>query len=464
MAFPGTLNHLPDEIQSTLDLIAEFDQCFLTGFANLETKQQESLNSWQKIFIGTPLEKPINDACQGITTNEFQEKYFTALAAARVALQGAIYDGLQNQICGVLGRLQNSEIQLEVDSVSTPAHIPIYQESIRQCLMEVALVGFNRLDKSTLVPFISTLEQIQSEPLLIRQAALLTGYMNELMYQVPVTDSNTIPLFRWVDLWSQGMMGGLRKVVHPTPKIISGDFMGLGMDIKSHANFVSWTIYGLLMGDCITQVAKINQSAYKVDAISHQDIWLLFPQAKPILEAFGNQQILKLENIPLSPTGDLIWKGEGVLGDKYKLMEVAKEYFQVQSATEEAKISSFYLTPDSRHPIHIGEPVYLSNYQINQQEGEIILDWEDSGSLKIDCDRMGSFSDITADNLLASSEIFGLMRFDNCCWSVQPLAVNVNKKVIYTGQNVAKFIQGKPKTNTVEILQERASRLLRKSK
>lgn len=470
MAFPGTLNYLPEEIQSALDLIAEFDQLFLVGFANIDFHHLQTLNSWQNIFAGTPLDKPIKEACRAIETNEFVEKHFSALAATRAGLQGSIYDALQNQICSVLGRSQTSEETQKIDelvnqkaiSQEIPAHIPIWQESIRHWLMEIALVGFNRLDKTTLIPFIPTLEQIQGEPLLIRQSALLTGYFNELIRQVPMHDSSSIPLFRWVDLWTQAVIGGLRSPIGLPTKVISGNFIGLGMDLKSHANLVNLTIYGLLTSNNTVQVAKINQSIYKVDAIRNQEIWQLFAHTKILLEAFSNQQTLQLENISILPTGDLIWQGEGKLGDKYKLMEVADKYFSISQSVEKPEIGSYYLTADSRHPIQICEPILLRSYQIQQTETKIFLNWGEEGELEIDCDRFSIFSELTVENILTSSEIFGLIRFDNCRWKIQPLAVTVNKKLIYTGQNAAKAIQGKTKTNTVGILQERASRLLRK--
>ncbi|KST63168.1 hypothetical protein [Mastigocoleus testarum] len=458
MAFPHRLKDIPEGIESTYDLIAEFDQCFLTGFANLESQHQETLKSWQYIFIGTPLEKPVNDACRAIEKNEFIEKHFLTLAATRAALQGSIFDGLQHQLLDVLERPQVMDADLKITSIDIPSHIQVCQESILQWLMEIALVGFSCLDRSTLVPFIPNLEKIQEEPLLIRQAALLTGYFNELIRQVPVKDSNSVCLYRWVDLWTQAAIAGLGTTVNSQPQTVSGSFTALGMDLKTHANLVSFTIYGLLQDENRTQLAKISQSAYKVDAISSDEIWLLFPDAEILLQAFANNKILYLNNIPMLPTGDLIWEDTAEFGCKYRLMEKAAEYFAPSS-----QISGCYTNPDTRHPIQIGEPVYLNNYQIVRQDGEIVIDLGEKGSLKIDRNRMSQFSPITDENILKSSEIFGLIRFDDRSWSLQPLAVMANQKTIYTGENAAKILRNKSRTTTVSILRERASKLLRKN-
>jgi len=213
----NTLNQLPPGTQAALDLINDFDQCFLTGFANLEYPQQQSLSIWQQVFAETPLQQPLNDSCRAIQANEFLERYFAILAVVRAAMQGMLFDTLQQQVSNLLGRTQLEQINIEDKSGELPAHLSVWLESVRHWLMEIALVGYARLESATLVPFLATLEQIQGEPLLIRQSALLTGFFNELMGLVPIADTNTIPLYRWVDLWSQAMIVSLQPIVWDIP-------------------------------------------------------------------------------------------------------------------------------------------------------------------------------------------------------------------------------------------------------
>jgi len=457
----NTLNQLPPGTQAALDLINDFDQCFLTGFANLEYPQQQSLSIWQQVFAETPLQQPLSDSCKAIQANEFLERYFAILAVVRAAMQGMLFDTLQQQVSTLLGRTQSEQITIADQSGELPAHLSVWLESVRHWLMEIALVGYTRLESATLVPFLATLEQIQGEPLLIRQSALLTGFFNELIGLVPVADTNTIPLYRWVDLWSQAMIVSLQPIPLPQPQIVSGNLEILGMDLRHHANLVSFTIYGLLSYDAEIRLVKITQSTYKVDVISHEQIWLLFPDSTSLLEAYSKNQVLHLDDIPLLPTGDLIWQDQKAkMGKKYDLMARAAEFF---GENPHHSFIPCLIPPSDRHPIQLAEPIFLDNYKIVPQDDQLVLSWKDGDSLAIATQRISPLSEITQEVLTNSSQIFGLLRFDAGYWAIQPLTVTVKGKAIFTGQNAAKIRKSPPKTNVVGILQERASRLLRKS-
>ncbi|MBW4576758.1 MAG: hypothetical protein KME08_15905 [Aphanothece sp. CMT-3BRIN-NPC111] len=458
MAFPSTLNELPNGI-AALSLIADFDRCFLNGFANLDQQHQQTLNALQRVFTGTPLQQPLCDSCAAIQRHEFVERHFAVLAAVRAAMQGSLFDTLQQQARSVLERTEIPEAIAQSEPAQQSDRIQVWLESVRNWLMEIALVGYVRLDASTLIPFMTTLEQIQAEPLLMRQAALLTGFFNELMGQVLLADSSTIPIYRWVDLWTQAMVGALRPTVPYTPKLVSGTLELLGLDLRHHANLVSFTAYGLLTNDAQVQLVRVTLSAYKVDAISGDEIWLLFPDAALLLDALVQNKALHLKDIPLLPTGDLLWHGDGQIGGKYNLMKKAAECF----APNISKVPAPCLvSPSDRHPIQLAEPIFLSDYTIIQNDGTLTLSWQDAGVLPVAMERISLLSEVTVDAIAHSSQLFGLLRFDAGHWAVQPLAVTVQNKVIFTGQKAAKILKAPPKTSTVATLQERASRLLRK--
>jgi hypothetical protein len=222
MSFPQTLHQLPNGTSEAIALIASLDQCFLAGFANLDSQHQQTLASLCRVFTGTPLQQSLSDSCDAIERNEFVERHFAVLAAARAALQGSLFDTLQQQVRETLGRAIVPDEIIEHEPPQPPAHIPVLLESIRHWLMEIALMGYARLSATTLTPFMTTLEQIQAEPPLVRQAALLTGFFNELMSLVPITDSSIIPLYRWVDLWTQAMVGALRPSLPYASTTVSG--------------------------------------------------------------------------------------------------------------------------------------------------------------------------------------------------------------------------------------------------
>jgi hypothetical protein len=461
MAFPGALHELGDSNQVIFELIASLDECFITGFANLDNQHLQTLQALERVFTGTPLQQSLANAGVAISSNEFVDKHFAVLASVRAAIQGAIFDTLQSQVRSLLGREEIAEVELNYEASESPNNVKVLLASVRHWLMEIALVGYARLDTATLVPFLGTLEQIQAEPLLVRQAALLTGYFNELMRNVPAVDSQAIPKYRWVDLWTQAMLGTMRPAILPKAPPISGNLEILGLDLRQHANLVSFTAYGLLDANNQTQLVRVTQSAYKVDAINNEQIWLLFPKATVLLDAFAQNRILQIKDIPLLPTGDLLWQGQGELGQNYNLMKRAAECFAEN--TGKSLIYSTVAASD-RHPIQLAEPIYLSKYKVIKNDENLVLSWGDAGEISIAKERISSLSELNLDAIAKSQQIFGLLRFDAGKWSIQPLAVTVKNKTIYTGQTAAQVISRKDslKGSVVGILQERSSRLLRK--
>lgn len=140
-------------------------------------------------------------------------------------------------------------------------------------------------------------------------------------------------------------------------------------------------------------------------------------------------------------------------------MARASEFFVDNAPTS---FTPTIIAPSDRHPIQLAEPIFLSNYRVIHKENTLNLSWGDEGNLEIATERISSLSELNAEAIDKSTQIFGLLRFNSGHWSVQPLAATVRGKTIYTGKNAAKILRTSPKTSIVGTLQERASRLLRK--
>ena len=483
MFSPNSIDSMPDGTKEAIALIASFDRCLLAGFANLDDRHLETLASLQRVFSGTPLEKPLTESCAAIERNEFLDSYFAVLAAARAALQGSLFDTLQQQAREVLGRTiapaeiasSDSDELPENSSGNIPENIleknKVWLESTRHWLMEIALVGWARLEPPTLTPFLATLEQMQAEPTAVRPAALLTGFFNELMSRVPVADSSSIPSYRWGDLWTRAAIAALQPTIPDKNKtsenttLVSGRLELLGLDLRHHANFISAIAFGVLTTEVQSQWVRITLSSYKVDAIFAQEIWLLFPHAASLFDAWAQNKALVISDMPLLPTGDLLWNGNGQLAEKYNLIQKAAEYFAPNS--ENAPAPGLVLASD-RHPIQLAEPIFLKDYQIEKDGENLALSWGDSGKLPVATERISPLSELTIEAIASSRELFGLLCFDAGRWAIQPLAITApsgkkkSPQTIFTGATAAKVINKPPAKNTVSTLHERASRLLRR--
>ena len=460
MNFPNNLSQNSSIIDETLTTISNFDRCFVTGFANLNNQLYQALASLERIFTGTPLHESLKLALTAIEQNEFSLQHFIVLAAARTALQGALFDSLEQQAFLALGRtkaLEAKEAEGKINQIS--AGNLAERESIQHWLMEIALIGFARLDATALLPFTATLEQVQANSKAIDIAALLTGFYNELIAIVPIKDIDTIPTYRWVDLWSRGMVGKSNLVESDTAINISGTLELLGLDLRHHANLVSFTLYGLLTSLDETRAVRVTMSAYKVDAITGDEIWLLFPEADLLLDSFCTNKALSIRDMPMLSTGDLLWdSSKAEVGTAFKLMSKAKEFYAINAAEN---VLPCQVHPLDRHPIQLAEPIFLEDYRVKKNGDELLLNWSE-GTLKIASKRNSVFSGLTERAIASSKKMFGLLRYDAGSWEVQPLVVE-SKKINFAGQNAPTILQKPPKKSTVAILQERASRLLRKS-
>jgi hypothetical protein len=339
--------------------------------------------------------------------------------------------------------------------------VKVWQESTRHWLMELALAGFQQLEYATLAPFTATLEQMQGEPALTRLAALLTGFLQELLDALPVATLPDVPAYRWVDLWTRAMVGSLRPPDAQAGEKVGGNLSILGLDLRHHGYFASFDAYGLLEGVGPTRVVRTTLSSYKVDVVLGAEMWQCFPKtAEPLLRAVSERKTLKLRDATLLPTGDLLWGGPVSVGGGYSCPDLAAKWLAPGAATPALPA----VAAADRHPVQLAEPVYLEGYQA--QDGEApFLDFGDGVRVDIAANRLSRASELQPEQVAKSKSLVGLLRFDGGQWSVQPLAVALTgpkAAEAFTGSGALAALGKGKKGNTLAVLQERASRLLRK--
>ncbi len=437
---------IPEGVAESNDLILRIDQCLLSGFTSLDYAQQETLQMVGRVFSGTALHSKLQVYLRDLVGGVFQPEAFRVLAAARAALQGAQYDILSCHIKMMLGRCIDP--QPFVAPLLTE-QVPPLLDSVRHWLMDMAITGFSHLTPSMITAFGSILEQILANRDYSRTAALLTGFINELM--VP---PENIPLFRWCDLWTRAMLTTSMLAVPKPVEVVSGTLYPLGIARRQHAQVTSLVIYGVLETVSRTEFVTITQSAYKVDAIQDKQVWLLFPHLALLLESLSAGKMLVLQEMPYLAGGHLLWDATAAtLGTSYKMMDAAQAYFAPQPTTS---IQQWELPPEERHPVHIAEPVALTNCCISNGMVDA-----NGLSFKLD-ERRIQGTEFSGSELEAADRLFGLIRYDAGEWLLQPLAASQAKgKPIFIGKESGKILKKPPKDNTVNILKERASRLLR---
>jgi hypothetical protein len=452
---------VPEAVQKAGEVITRLDRCFLAGFGRLGPEQTEALRSLERIGSTTPLAAPLSAASEALGRNEFVERHFAALAAARAAIQGAQHDALRVHAARALGRPLPEAGEETPGGEAIPEPIKVWQESTRHWLMEIALAGFGQLEYQTLAPFTATLEQLQGEPRMTRLAALLTGFHQELLRSLPISALPHVPICRWVDLWTRAMVGALRPPETTSGHKVSGTLSPLGVDLHQHGFFVSAVVHALLDTEQ-PRVIRVTLSSYKVDVVRGPELWQCFAEkAAPLLKAIAGQETLDVSDMTLMPTGDLLWDGTARKGKKRPFLDTAKEWLAPGSAKAAALPSVAVL---DRHPVQIAEPVYLEGYGVSDGD-EVCLDLGDGAALRVAAERMAGSSELQPEHVAKSQALFGLLRFDHGGWAVQPLAARLSGKSgdVFTGSSAAEPPPaGKKKKATLPVLRERASRLLRK--
>jgi hypothetical protein len=325
--------------------------------------------------------------------------------------------------------------------------------------MELALAGFRQLEAQTVAPFQSTLEHLQAEPRTGRLAALLTGFLNELLDALPASALPALPLYRWADLWTRSMLGSLRPPAPPAGTKVSGTLTPLGADLRQHGYAVSCDVYALLEADA-ARVVRLTLSAFKVSVIAGADVWGCFPKGThELIRGLSEHLTFKVEDMTLLPGGDLLWDGKARPGRGADFLKLAAGRLAPGARDAPAAPTA---GPIDRHPVQIAEPVYLGSYKAAAGDAPS-LDLGDGVSLPAAVNRLGGAAEVKPAHVGASKALLGLLRFDSGRWEVQPLAVvldNKKEEVVFTGSGAFAALAGKP-AKTLATLKERAGKLLR---
>lgn len=459
---------LPPGVAATCDLLHALDPAWLGGFANLGTDQHSALERLGAVFSGTPLADRLGLVIAAFDRSEFTPESFLTLAVARSSLQGAIHDALQQQLFAALGRPQPQPWPPAAPLTPPPDPLP-QATAIQHWLMELALAGLGRLEPQQWIAFGPTLAALQQNPHSWGMASLLTGWLQELALHLPCLDPSQLPLHRWVDLWSRAFINTLPQVpVAAVP--VAGTFAPIALDIRSHGHCLSLRLQGLLWTAAHTPAQRVhlNHSTYTVDTITGAENWLLLEPLRLPLTALAQGHSLQVRGHRW-PNGALHVEPDGELGETVDRSTLLQSYFGLQ-ATE--ALDSASLNPSDRHPIQLGELVWLQDYTLQTADPDLILQPRSPqtkstgaatnlGPLRLATEQIHALSGFTAKDLAKAKGILGQVQWDGGQWSLKPLGLSTGKKWLDPSSGAVATWDKPPKTPSVATLQERASRLLR---
>ncbi|WP_432981094.1 hypothetical protein [Dactylosporangium sp. CA-233914] len=433
-------------VGAALELAAAVDEGLLHGFARIDEDRAAALTALAGAFAGSPLSEPVAEAVDKIAAGSIADEHLFALAAARIALFGAVHDALLAQADAALGRTR-ADWHGEPGPAASAGHL---LAGARSWLRELAITGWRGVDNDLVSAAGQAIEASLADPELRRLAVLLDGLAAELRAGSPIATMAHVPVRRWADLWSRALLlardgGRAQRAGQAEP--VTGRLFLLGADVHEHPTAVQVQVHGVLeTAGAGTRLVRASISAAKVDTIVGPAIWRLLAGHPMLLTALAEHRVLELTDMPLLAGGDLIWRdAQAKPGDAADPFTTARVHLGPALAPA--------TPPLERHPARIAEPVLV----------------EDLAAVAIDATRLPACGPLTPEVLKGATACIGLLRWDDGAWTVQPLGVLATVKKKPVGVHTGDWALGpsdaklaKSAGEAVEVLRERAGRLLRK--
>ncbi|UWP82337.1 hypothetical protein Dfulv_46025 [Dactylosporangium fulvum] len=432
-------------LTEALDVVAAVDDGLVHGFVRVDEDRAAALAALAGAFAGSPLRDRIAEAVDKIAAGSIADEHLLALAAARVAVFGAVHDALLTRVDSALSRTR-APWQGQPGPAAGAANLLV---GSRSWLRELAITGWRGVDHDLVTASSQVIEATLADPELRRLAVLLDGLAAELRAASPIATLERLPVRRWADLWSRALLlaqDGGRAGRAADAETVSGRLLVLGADVHEHGTAVQVQVHGVLEAGGVTRLVRTSVTAGKVDTIVGPAIWGLLQGFPVLMTALAERRSLDLTDLPLLASGDLIWHDA-----QAKAGEPADPFATARVLLPGALAPA--VPPLDRHPARIAEPVFV----------------EGDSAIPLDTTRLPACGPLTAGLVAGASACIGLLRWDSGKWVVQPIAVQATVKKKTTTVHTTDWALGptdakaaKAAGDAVQVLRERAGRLLRK--
>ncbi|MGW4229182.1 hypothetical protein ACWEF9_07820 [Streptomyces sp. NPDC004980] len=451
-------------LDEALAAVDAFDLTLVEGLLRPRPDRSAGPTGLARAVAGTPLAARVAEAAEKAVAGAAGEDHFVALAAARTALLGSVHDALTTRVGEATGRPRGE------DAVPPPVGQPAANLLVaaRSWLSDLARAGWQGIDHDVVSGSAPIISAMLPDPALRRLATLLDGFAVELAASCPGASLERVPVRRWADLWSRGMLLTLPGAAGvPLSGTVTGRLLPLGVDLREHATAVQAQVHAVFepADGTAPRLVRAGVSVPKPDTVVGAGLWQLLRPHLSLLAAAGDGCSMDLTDMPVTADGDLLWSDaharRGEPADAFVTARVA-----LPTATDAVTV------PLDRHPAGIAVPVFLEGYDAGTDDDGVLTFTVAGHPLPVDTDRIPTAGPLTPEAVAASGACIGLLRWDAGTYRVQPLAVErtVRKKAValhaggWAGGTAEKagVRAEKAATDAVAVLRERAGRLLRK--
>ncbi|MFC4590814.1 hypothetical protein [Sphaerisporangium corydalis] len=453
------LQDTPEGVGEALGLVTGFDDALAHGFARLGEDRSAALAALAGALAATPLGGPVGEAVEKIRAGSVSDEHLVALAGGRAALFGAAHDALLDRLDTALGRSRPAWRPPAAEDGEVPGNL---LGGCRVWLRELAITGWRGVDHDLVTASDQTLEALLSAPRLRGLAVLLDGLAAELRASCPVGTMERLPVRRWADLWTRGLLLSQAGAWDGGAEPVSGRLLILGTEVHEHSTVVRAQVHAILepAGGAPPRLVRASVAAAKVDTITGPAVWRLLGGYPVLLGALAGHRTLEITDMPLLAGGDLVWQEErAVAGEPADPFATARILL--------GRASPAAVPPLDRHPVRISEPVLVEGYTTGGGAFDL-----GGAAIDVDVDRLPSCGPLTPEMVAASSSCLGLLRWDGGRWLLRPMAVltTVKRKPVAAHNGDWALGPTDPKAAKAEaragdgvaVLRERAGRLLRK--
>lgn len=439
-----------------------FDRVLVSGLLRPQPAQITGLTELADAVAGSPLAVRVAEAAEKTAAGAAGEEHFVSLAVARVAVFGSVHDALLARAVEATGRPFGEEAASGITETESPNLLA----AARAWLSDLARAGWQGIDHDLVSGAVPVISALLAEPGLRRLAVLLDGFAAELAASCPGAAMERVPVRRWADLWSRGMLLTLPGVAS-TPMIgtVTGRLLPLGVDLLEHSTAAQAQVHAVFEPEDGTapRLVRASVSAPKPDTIIGAGIWQLLRPHLSLLTAVSEGRSMDLVDMPVTAEGDLLWRDEHArLGEPADAFTTARVALTTATTSATAALD--------RHPARIAVPVFLEGYSI-EGAAEALAFTFSGHQLAVDTDRLPAAGPLTPKAVATSSASIGLLRWDAGVFRLQPLAVETTVRKKTTAVHAGAWAGGttdkagakaeKAATDAAAVLRERAGRLLR---
>jgi hypothetical protein len=450
-------------LDEALDVVTGLDRSLVAGLARAAPAQAAALNALAESVSGTPVASRVAEAAEKVAAGGADEDHLTAIAAGRMALLGAVHDGL-------LARVDEATGRARADWSAPPAeeaYAPHLRAAARSWLCDLARAGWRGIDHDLVAGSAQVISAMLADLRLRRLTALLDGFAAELAASCPGAALERVPERRWADLWSRALL-----LAHPSTADMvatssaTGRLLPLGIDLHEHPTAVQAQVHAVLepADGGPARLVRASVSAPKPDTVVGMGVWQLLRPHLSLLAACGDGRSMDLAGMPVTGEGDLLWD------DGHAHPGAPADAFATARAALAGAITPA-VAPLDRHPVRICEPVFLDGYAAATDDGAVTFTAAGQ-ALAVDARRLPSASPLTPALVAASTSCIALLRWDAAAFTVQPLAVETKVRQQTVAVHAGAWAGGATQTlgvkaeqaaaEAVTVLRERAGRLLRR--